>query len=212
MGRQLVNLEKASQDACASVLRQYGFVVKRRGVLLQPGGNAAVTGWLGLNVGTWSLPDVLHVNPVVGVRHVPLEKLLVELAGRKAPVPCVSLPLGNIMPQNYHQQWDFPAVGDLETVAQDLAKTVAEYGQPFIDRWSDWSTYSDEIEDSGLLLEDEKHIVLPLVAEINGDRHGAELLIQRELNRIGEAPDVYSSSYRAFATKFAAKAADFDPR
>ena len=201
----MTSLARASQDACASALRQYGFVAKRRGLLLQPRSNNAVTGWLGLNLATWALPANLQINPVVGVRHVPLEKALIELAGWEAPVACVSKPLGYLMPQNTFLQWDFPATGDLTAIAEDLAKAVAEYGRPFIDKWADWKTFSEEISDSGLLLETQRFLVLPLVAAINGDRQNAELLIRHELDRVGNAPDVYSSSYRTFAQKFATK-------
>jgi len=55
---------------------------------------------------------------------------------------------------------DFLADDDLSAVAADLAGTVAEYGQPFIDRWSNWVTYSTEIEDSGLLLDNDRFLLL----------------------------------------------------
>ncbi|MGW3893201.1 hypothetical protein ACWD69_31555 [Micromonospora chokoriensis] len=200
-----MTLEKDAQDACASALRRYGFVSKRRGVLLQRRDVKDVAGWLGLNLATWALPAKLQINPVVGVRHVALEKALVDLADWKAPVACVSKPLGYLMPQNAFAQWDFPAGGDLNAIAEDLATAVAEYGQPFIDNWANWDTYSAEIAGAGLLLDNQKPFVLPLIAEINGDWRRAELLIERELDRIGDAPDVYSKSYRIFAEKFAAR-------
>lgn len=201
----MTNLERDGQDACASALKQYGYVAKRPGLLLQPRDSKDVTGWLGLNLATWGLPAKLQINPVVGIRHVPLEKALVELAGWKAPVACVSKPLGYLMPQNTFVQWDFPADGDLAAIAEDLANAVATYGQPFIDKWASWETFSAEVSESGLLLDNQRFFVLPLVAAINGDRSGAESLIQQELGRVGDAPDVYSKGYREFAEKFAAR-------
>jgi hypothetical protein len=201
----MTDLEKGSQDACALALKQYGFKARRRGLLLQPGSSKAVTGWLGLNLATWALPAGLQVNPVVGVRHVPLENALVELAGWPAPIACVSRPLGYLMPQNTFVQWDFPAGGDLAAIAEDLAKAVATYGQPFIDKWSDWTTFSAEVADAGLLSDNQRFFVLPLVAAISGDRATADQLVQRERDRVGDGPDVYSRSYRAFADRFAGK-------
>ncbi|MBX7270090.1 hypothetical protein KIF24_31410 [Micromonospora sp. Llam7] len=201
----MTDLEKSSQDACASALRQYGFVSKRRGILLQPQDVKDVTGWLGLNLATWGLPAKLQINPVVGARHVPLEKALVDLAGWKAPVVCVAKPLGYLMPQNAFAQWDFPADGDPAPVAEDLAAAVARYGQPFIDTWVNWNTFSTNIADSGLLLDNHRFLVLPVVFALNGDRRRADSLIVQELDRIGDASDVYSKSYRVFAQKFAAR-------
>ncbi|MFI1995284.1 hypothetical protein [Actinoplanes sp. NPDC020271] len=200
------NLERDSQDACASALRQYGYTVKRRGLLLQPRDKKEVSGWLGLNLATWGLPAKLQVNPVVGVRYVQLEKALVELAGWKAPVACVSKPLGYLMPQNTFVQWDFLAEGDLTASAEDLASAVGVYGQPFIDKWAIWEDFSAGVAGSGLLLDNQRFFILPLIAAINGDRSAAELLIRQELDRVGGAQDVYSQTFREFAAKLVARA------
>jgi hypothetical protein len=199
------NLKTESLKACAAALRAYNFR-KKHGVFLQPGGSPAVTGWLGLNLATWGLPAKLQINPVVGVRHVSLENALVELAGWPPPVACVSRPLGYLMPQNTFIQWDFPANGNMTAIADDLANAVAIYGQPFIVKWSDWDALAEELDSSGLLVETERFIVVPLVLAINGDRRRAESLIEQELDRIEGSSDAYSNSYRQFAAKFATKA------
>ncbi|MFF0722712.1 hypothetical protein [Micromonospora sp. NPDC003816] len=197
-----MNLEKNSQDACASALFRYGFRPKRRGILLQPRDTADVEGWLGLNLATWGLPNTIQINPVVGVRHVPLENALVAHARWKTPVACVSRPLGYLMPQNAFAQWAFPSGGDLAAPAEDLATAVAEYGQPFIEKWANWETFSNDISESKLLLDNQKSFVLPLISAINGDRVHANHLIRRELDRIAGASDVYSESYQRFAESF----------
>jgi hypothetical protein len=199
----MANLERESQDACAAALRAQGFVPKRRGLLLQPGADKTVSGFLGLNLATWELPERLLVNPVVGVRHGPLEKLLVDLAGWSAPVAVPNRPLGYLTPRNDFVQWEFPAGGDLAAIAADLAGSVATYGQPFIDTWSDWSYLSANIADAGGLLDVERFLVLPLIAALNGERAAAEALVQQELDRIGGSEDMYAVSYREFARKFA---------
>jgi hypothetical protein len=198
----LVSLEKDAQDACAEALRSYGFVPKRRGILLQPGPTKAASGWLGLNLATWGLPEVVQVNPVVGVRHVPLEVALTKLAGWPAPVACVSRPLGHLMPQKMFVQWDFTPDGVSRTAA-DLAQTVSEFGQPFIDFWSDWDTFAAEIGTSGLLTDNVQFIVLPIVSALRGDTEAANEKIALELRRIGDSGDVYALGYRDFAAKFA---------
>jgi hypothetical protein len=201
----MTTLERASLDACASALRKYGFKARRRGLFLQPRTDEKATGWLGLNLATWGLPSKLQINPVVGVRHVPLEEALVELAGWKAPIAAVSRPLGYLMPQNTFVQWDFPVHSDIAAIAEDLANNVATFGQTFIDKWSNWGTFSSHIAESGFLLDQERYFLLPLVAAINGDRQRAEDLVRQEVNRVGNASDVYSEGYRKFAERFSAR-------
>ncbi|MBV1853942.1 hypothetical protein [Catellatospora tritici] len=198
----MTSLTRASQDACATALRRYRFVAKSRGLLLQPSGSGETSGWLGLNLATWSLPHVLHVNPVVGVRHRSLEAILVSTAGWPAPVASVCRPLGYLTPQNTFLQWDFSATDDLTAVAEDLATAVATYGQPFIDKWSDWDAFSRDVADSGLLLDHDRHLVLPAVAAVNGDCEQADHLIRQELDRTAGGQDAYSKGYRDFAQRF----------
>jgi hypothetical protein len=148
---------------------------------------------------------MLQVNPVVGVRHVPLEGALVALVGWKPPVACVSRPLGYLMPQNTFIQWDFVAGGDLVAAAEELANSAVNCGQPFIDRWSDWETFSSKVEESGLLSDHDRFIVLPIVAALNGDSRCAERLIEQELTRVGDSPDMYAKTYREYARRLKAR-------
>ena len=97
---------------------------------------------------------------------------------------------------------DFPATGDHAAVADELPTAVATYGQPFIDRWADWSTFSSDIADSGLLLDKQRHFILPAVAALNGDRELADRLIRQELDRTAGSDDVYATAYRDSATQF----------
>jgi len=64
-------------------------------------------------------------------------------------------------------------------VAEDLATAVVTYGQPFIDHWSDWNTFSREVATSGLLLDNVRFFMLPAVAAVNGDYELADRLIRR---------------------------------
>lgn len=201
----MATLEKLSQDACASALKQHGYVPKRRGILLQPSADKSVTGWLGLNLATWALPASLEINPVVGVRHVQLERALVDLAGWPPPVACVSRPLGYLMPQSTFVQWEFSSSGDVAAVAADLAEAVSAYGQPFIDKWSDWERFSTDIANSALLLDNQKFFIMPLIAVINNDHAAARNWLQQELDRIGDKSDVYANSYREFAQKVSSR-------
>lgn len=196
------SLEKVSQDACALALKRHGFTAKRRGILLQAGGDTSVTGWLGLNLASWDMPNSLKINPVVGVRHVQLEAILVSTAGWTPPLACVSRPLGYLMPQRTFIQWDFLPTGDLAAVAADLAAAVAAHGQPFIDHWSNWETFARDLGDSDLLMEHTRFILLPAVAALDGDHQRARQLLDEELKRTADREDAYATAYREFTRKF----------
>jgi hypothetical protein len=45
-------------------------------------------------------------------------------------------------------------------------------------------------------------IVLPIVAALNGDRQRAEGVIEQELARVGDSPDMYAKAYREYARRF----------
>src|SRR5690606_27740771 len=73
---------------------------KRAGDIFTRDLTSEVLGWIGLNRATRGRPGVLEINPVVGVRHQPIERLLAELRGEKAHPyvpPTLSVHLGYLM-------------------------------------------------------------------------------------------------------------------
>ncbi|MBM2623799.1 hypothetical protein JIG36_50755 [Actinoplanes sp. LDG1-06] len=197
----MASLKTDALRACDAALGIHDFK-KRRGVYLRSTAASTGDGWLGLNLATWDMPEALHVSPVVGVRYEHLERVLVETAGWSAPLAGVTRPLGYLMPQNSFVQWEFKSGTDLAATAQELAVAVSQYGQPFIDQWSDWQAFSTSIEESGLLAEHVKYYVLPTIRALSGDMPGADRLIRQELDRTGNSTDLYAKSYREFARKF----------
>lgn len=201
----MADLERRALDACADALRQFNFRAKRRGLLVQPG-TKTVSGWLGLNTATFRLPASLEVNPVVGVRHVPVEVAMLELDNRRPPLPSISMPLGYLMPEQSLRQWRFAPSAHLTAMAEDLADAVARFGQVFINKYSDWDVFSSDIEKPGLLSEHDVAKVAPIVYALNGELAGANQRIYSELSKISDRAGMYAISYRKFAIKFAAKA------
>jgi hypothetical protein len=197
-----VHLLKASQDVCAAALRKCGFTAKLRGFLLQPRADDAVTGWLALGFATSGLPAEVRAKPVVGVRHIAVEKALIELLGGAAPIPTLSLPLGDLIPRSTVVRWDFRAGTDLNATAKGLARNVGDYGLPFIDRWADWRVLCRDIEQSGLLTDSGRWSPLPIIAALAGNHSRARQLIDERLARQAGRTDVYAAAYSEFATKF----------
>lgn len=196
------SLKEEALAACRSALAQLGFI-KYKGALLQERGGQA-SGWIGLNLATHGLPRLLKVNPVVGVRFIHLEKILLALSDDmpKRPMPVISKPLGYLMPEKSFRFWEFLEDGDGERVAESLASAVREYGELYIAAYSDWDVFSRDVGDVGLLIEHERAKILPIVHVINGDREEGRRIVETELERVASSGDMYAQSYRIFAEKF----------
>ena len=101
-----------------------------------------VLGWLGLNQASRHLPaGQVEVNPVVGIRHQGIERVVAELRGEKFheyQPPTVSTPLGYVMPGSRYRAWILGA-GSPEASSEDLVTSVASYGLPFMESGSSLS-------------------------------------------------------------------------
>ncbi|MFI6360056.1 hypothetical protein ACIBJF_47645 [Streptomyces sp. NPDC050743] len=75
--------------------------------------------WLGLNRASHHVP--LKINPVVGLRYDPVERLLVELLGEPMGFSAtIAWPVGYLTPSRSFLQLRVAAEGDAELVAEEL--------------------------------------------------------------------------------------------
>ena len=86
--------------AACRVLFSVGFKKRSGGEIFTTEVAAGILGWLGLNRGLVGSNDaVIEINPVVGIRHQEIERIVAELKGVKfhgyAP-PTVSVHLGYV--------------------------------------------------------------------------------------------------------------------
>src|SRR5690242_10447195 len=92
------------------MLGAYGFR-KRAGQVLTAELAPDVLGWIGLNRATkHRAPGEVEINPVVGVRHQAVERLVAELLGIKFHAyvpPTVCTPLGYLLPEARFRSWLF---------------------------------------------------------------------------------------------------------
>lgn len=119
----------------AAQLQELGFA-RRAGQVFTREVADNVLGWLGLNrASRHQAAGVFEVNPVIGIRHQEVERVVAELrAERFHPYqpPTVSMPLGYLMPGERYRAW---IVDDAEpeSSVEDLAAAVAGYGLGFVD-------------------------------------------------------------------------------
>lgn len=121
-------------DLLKPPLEALGFK-KRGGQIFTMDVSEGVLGWLGLNRATrHRSPGEVEINPVVGVRHQEVERIVAELrheAFHAYQPPTVSTSLGYLMPDNRYQAWIL--TDDAEEEAADLVSAVNDYAVPFMD-------------------------------------------------------------------------------
>ncbi|WP_152626833.1 hypothetical protein [Streptacidiphilus carbonis] len=86
--------------------------------------------WLGLKRASKHHP--LAINPVVGLRYDPAERLLAGLLGElPGPSATIAWPVGYLTPRNRFLQLKVSTEDDAEPAAEELLELVYDYGLPF---------------------------------------------------------------------------------
>ena len=99
--------------------------------------NKEVMGWLGCgaNAGK-SKGQYYQVYPVIGVRHVELEKLVSNLSGEKYHnyiPPSMVRPVGYLMPETKAETWIFWKSKPVDATIMSLIRSIEIYGMPFME-------------------------------------------------------------------------------
>ncbi|MGW0810736.1 hypothetical protein [Nonomuraea sp. NPDC002799] len=198
------NLRKDALAAVKAALTGAGFAATRSRYMFVQRRTPGVHGWLGLNDNDTHLPELLIINPVVGVIHERIQETISELNPEfdRRGQPVVSCNLGCLTPEKTYRTWDFHRGGDPRGVAVDLAETLSVHARSFIDLWADWSELSERIADTDLLVDDEKYVVVPVVRALNGEVASALRMIDEKKRQVADSQDVYASFYRKYAESF----------
>ena len=187
-------------EACSANLTTIGFK-KRAGTVYTCPVTDDVVGFLGLNSAGNRPSGPFEINPVVGVRHQPLERVVAELSGRKPHSyvpPSISTPLGYLMPESRYQAWLF---GDLESVEANSASLVAavsDWGTPYI-------RGNDSLEKIVATLSTTKHpagdpAMMRVAAGLAllGDSTQARRTVEKDLDDLRDRDDMAATYYRSF--------------
>jgi hypothetical protein len=160
-----------------------------------------VVGWLGLNCASKHLGDAVEVNPVVGVRNQPVERLVAELRGMKFHAyqpPTVSVSLGYLMPEGRYRGWVFE-LEEMEQVASAMAGAIAEYGRSYMQETTSLDSLLLQISKRrGHFLEYRRPVVLSLLG-----RHSEALSdVERTVADLGDRQDDAAQNLRSFGAAF----------
>lgn len=188
------------REVAGSELAELGFK-KRADDIFTRNMNREVLGWLGLNRATKGRPGVLEINPVVGVRHQPTERLLAELREEKFHAyvpPTLSVHLGYLMPERRYIPWLFPEGEDPAKRARRIIQAVSEAGLPFMEENATLESMAATMEASGFGIPEQQHFRLPVMYYLMGQKGRAEEYIENRLRELGERDDLAAQHYRSF--------------
>lgn len=163
-----------------------------------------VLGWLGLNRASRHSPaGEFEVNPVVGIRHQGVERVVAELRGERFHAyqpPTVSSPLGYLMPGARYRAWTV-SVDDPGASAEDLVAAVREYALPFMKSGSTLTALCGLLDD-GRGLEHQLVYRRPVARVLAGDRDRAAGLVDAAETDLRDRDDAAALELRSFVAAF----------
>jgi hypothetical protein len=193
-------------DAVGPLLSEHGFK-KRAGDVFTLELTKNVLGWLGLNRATQHRPPgEVEINPVVGIRHQEVERLVSELRGEKFHAyqpPTISCPLGYLLPEQRYRAWIFPP-GTAGETAADMAAAIASYGVPFM-RSAIELTDLCRLLDRDLGFEHQLVYRRPVAWLLAGDPAQAGRSLDISLAGLGSRDDLAAAEFRRFAAALRAR-------
>jgi hypothetical protein len=176
---------------------------KRGGVIFTRDVSPDVIGWLGLNrASRHTPPGEFEVNPVVGIRHQGVERVVAELRGKPFHAylpPTVSSPLGYLMPEARYRPWMVGSGPESADIIADMVAAIAEYGVPFMESNASLPRLCRLLDDRlGLEL-----VYRPAVAWLlAGEVDRAAALIEEAEAGLGDRADAAAVEVRDFVAAF----------
>ncbi len=188
----------------AQRLQGLGFK-KRAGVVFTREVAGDVLGWLGLNRASRHSPSgEFEVNPVVGIRHQGVERVVAELRGEKFHAyqpPTVSSPLGYLMPGARYRAWMVSSAAGSESSVSDLVTSVGEFGVPFMESGATLTALCGLLGE-GLGFEHQLVYRRPVAWLLAGDLDRAAGLVDAAEADLGDRDDAAALELRSFAAAF----------
>jgi hypothetical protein len=195
----------------APMLLELGFK-KHAGQIFTLGIDVELLGWLGLNLAReHRAAGEVEINPVVGVRHQGVERLVAELCEEQFhsyKPPTISSPLGYLLPERNYKPWIFSGFDDREP-AEEMMQAIRGYGLLFMRSVVTLQNLCQRIDD-GMGFSHQLIYRRPVAWLLAGDPNTAGEIIRDEITSLGDRTDLAASRFRSFAKRFEAKLSQLD--
>lgn len=187
----------------APLLAKLGFK-KRAGQVFTMDLNHDALGWLGLNAATKHRPSgEVEINPIIGVRHMGVERLVAELRGEEMHPylpPTVSMPLGYLCPEVQYRSWIF--VDDfVDHNAAGMVAMIAEYGLQFMRVNAELDELCRSL-DKSIGFEHQIAYRRPVARFLLGDRQRARDELHDAVAKLAGRTDPAAEEFRRFGNAF----------
>lgn len=190
-------------DLVTQDLSDLGFKKRQREILTCDLNEESI-GWIGLNHGIGE--GIVSINPVIGIRHQPLEKLVAEISGDKFHPylpPTISTPLGSFLPKNQYPLWEFAEGCDNYKTEKDMIRKIKKCAIPFMRSHATFETMVP------LLIEDrlapsELQVMkrIPAAYYLAGQKKMANKVLKSELKEFAGENHPAAQEYRQYVKAF----------
>jgi hypothetical protein len=161
-----------------------------------------VLGWLGLNKASQHRsPGQVEVNPVIGVRHQQVERLVAELLAQPFhdyQPPTVSSPVGYLLPERKYTSWLLGEGASPEAV-EDLLAAVEGTALPWMRSLLGLTELREALD---ARLGHQPEYRLPIVLALQGEHAEAASVLQKSVDQLGGRTDAAAELLRQYADAF----------
>ena len=195
------DVARRALEACGTYLKPMGFK-KRAGATFTCLVSEDVLGFVGLNSASNRPAGPFEINPVVGVRHQPLERAVAELSGRKPHgyvPPSLSKPIGYLMPESRYRAWLFDDQESVDDVAGSLCAAIAEFGTAYLRDHDSLEAIVAGLSAAEHTPGDAIAMRLSVGLALLGDSARARQTVEQELGDLGDRQDLAAEYFRDFA-------------
>ena len=162
-----------------------------------------VLGWVGLNT-CGQKPGLLEVNPVVGVRHQTIEKLLAELLSESYDAvnpPTLAGNIGYLSPDNKFRQFSFSMDADPLNIADALVQDIERYGLPFMKRNIDLNVFLKTMKSTRFGISEQLNYRIPLCLYLLGRFDETSQFLSTKLLQLADRTDHAAKRYFSFESQ-----------
>ncbi len=164
-----------------------------------------VIGWLGLNRAVGRGEPWMEINPVIGVRHLSLERTLSELLETKFHLynpPTIRVNLGYLMSERSLAQWGFGPGGENTTRVKNMVDMIDLYGRPFLEANVTLRRVLDRMLDKEMSFGFPHQLAfrIPVAYFLLGDQASARTYLAQQIKSLGLS-QVDEEAYQRFADR-----------